>query len=71
MGQDFAGFENHQAIPKEVWVVIQYISGNRWVVAHSTCLVDAWELSDKPEIQYIHSGILHPGHRPPKMWAQV
>ena len=47
------------------------ISGHGWVDIHVTCLVEAWERSDKSGIQSIHRNDLHPGHRPHKMWAKV
>ena len=56
VGQDFAGFINHQAIHKrELWVVIQYISGHGWVAILSIYCVDAWERHHKPRLQSIHN----------------
>ena len=40
------GVANHQAIPTEVWVVIQCISVHGLVVIFSTYLVGTWEWSD-------------------------
>ena len=41
VGRGFAGFVNHQAILREVWVVIRGTSCHEWVDKHFTCIVDA------------------------------
>ena len=47
-------------------------SGHGWVDIHFTwCLVDSWKSYDRPGMQSSHRDALHPGHRPPKMLAQV
>ena len=50
MEPDFAGFANHQAIPREVWDVIQGPSDHGWVAIHFIYLVGAWERYDKPRM---------------------
>ena len=49
VGEGFAvSSANHQAIPVDVWDMIQGTSGDGWIATLFTCFVDVWERSHKP-----------------------